>query len=261
MNILKKIKEYLLLEELRNISHEEIPAFIEKNYSSVSASYPKFIEFLNSPVNHPKEKINRYGYKIVEWFNCFNPKEKHDFLLQDSYFYHKKNASLHLLFFKTQKDEYLRATMLRGCLAYNKDKYGFFELDDRMSETMAHPVMKEVIRVSGEDVLLFLNHMCRNQIVCNPPAQLYSEVLQENPQLVNAHYLYQIIKTRSLNGSEPGMKNFLSIFLDSPADEHDKIMHILKEENEPIAIMFEKLLLDSKIDKSAMLVSQPKVRI
>lgn len=259
MNIFKKIKEYLLLDELRQISHEEIPEFIEKNYPSVSESYPKFLEFLNSPVNHPKEKINQYAYKIIEWLDCFGSEKKHDFLSKNSYFYHKENASLQLLFFKTQKDEYLRATMLRGCLAYNK--YGFFELDDLMSETMVHPVMKEVIRVSGEDVLLFINHMCRKQVACNPPAQLYSEVLQENPQLVNAHYLSQIIKTRSLNGSEPGMKNFLSIFLDSPADEHDKIMQILKEENQTIAIMFEKLLLDSKIDKSAMLVSQPKVRI
>lgn len=259
MNILKKIKEYLLLEELRNISHEEIPAFIEKNYSSVSASYPKFIEFLNSPVNHPKEKINRYGYKIVEWFNCFNPKEKHDFLLQDSYFYHKKNASLQLLFFKTQKDEYLRATMLRGCLAYNK--YGFFELDDLMCDTMAHPVMKEFIRVAGEDVLLFLNHMCRNQVVCNPPAQLYSEILKANPQLANARYLCKIIKSRSLNSKDPGMKNLLGVLSENSTYENDKIMQLLKEENETIAIMFEKLLLDSKIDKSAMLVSQPKVRI
>jgi len=261
MNILKKIKEYLLLDELRNMSHEEIPAFIEKNYSSVSASYPKFIEFLNSPVNHPKEKINRYGYKIIEWFNCFNHKEKHDFLLKDSYFYHKENASLHLLFFKTLKDEYLRATMLKGCLTYNKEKYGFFELDDRMSETMSHPVMKEVVRVSGEDVLLFLNHMCRNQVVCNPPAQLYSEILKVNPQLANARYLYKIIKSRSLNSSDPGMKNLLSVFIENSVYENDKVMQILKEENATIAIMFEKLLLDSKIDKSAMLVSQPKIRI
>lgn len=267
--MLEKIKEIILEKKLTTVKSCDLVIFLKKNFKNEDLLYENFIKFLNIE----DKRISSKSAKLFIWFELLSKEKQINFLENNTEFF--LNPNFVREFFKGVSDKDILAKIFKNHIKQKRKVFDavkeinpqrggifsdFFDMDDKILETLKHSEIKEDIKYKGDDYLRFFLDMKavdKTQLIWN--FNYYNTFIHifENSKKITippSDFLTGMICVgfHFDTKNEEVEKLFSCLVVDDNPKELEKMRNLVSIDTE-LQILYESVCLKKMISKSPML--------